>query len=153
MRPLVAGHFDRMADFHGVKPVRNKRVSGESRQIGRPLDLEPVRGPTGRCADQEGGHGGGNGRQRAIASAGQPIEIEPCRRGLIFEVAVALAKKLGLLAPGGNALGVIGMCSQPCLDDAAPVGGQLVIDIGVELFFAQMISVAHCLSHRLLHAA
>ena len=45
-----------------------------------------------------------------MAAAGQSIEIKPRGRGFVFQVAIALAKKLCLLAPGGNPSGVIGMC-------------------------------------------
>src|SRR6516165_2182018 len=105
MRTLFARNFDRMPDLDRVKPVRDKRVSGESRQIGRFLDLESMHDPAGGRAKQECGYGRSNGRQPAVASAGQTIEIKPRWRSFIFQVAITLAQQLGLLAPRGNARG------------------------------------------------
>jgi hypothetical protein len=48
MRTLIARNFDGMADFDGVKPIRNKRVIGEAHQIGWLLGLDAMHGPP-RC--------------------------------------------------------------------------------------------------------
>jgi len=109
VRAFIAGDFDGMADFDGVKPIRNERVIGEADQIGRLLGFHSMHGPASSRSDQECCQARRHGGKRAKAAAGQAIETKARRRRFVFQVAVTMAKKLCLLAPGGNPRGIIGM--------------------------------------------
>ena len=145
VRALIAGHFDRMADFDHVEPIGFERVGGEAIEVGRRGGLGAAREPAGGAAGDEGNERGGNGRRHpAAAAARQPLDLEPLWRHFVGNPAVALANDLGLGAPGGDAGCVIGVGGKPGFDRAAAVGGQLAVDIGVQFVFADhLISVSH----------
>ena len=144
-----------MTDLHGIEPVGNERVAGEFRHLGRSCDLDAVRIPAGADTDKEGGNGGcdscGN---RAVTTLRNALDIQPSGRRFVDHMAETLANELHLPAPCSNLRGILGMCGEPCLDGAATIGRQLVIDVGIKLCFAHnMISVCHSLASSSLHAA
>jgi hypothetical protein len=74
----------------------------------------------------------------------EPLDIQPPRRLLVGDAAIARADEFGLTAPGGDARGVLGMGREPRLDHAAPRRRQLAVHIGVELVLAHnRISIIH----------
>ena len=146
MRPLIAGHFDRMAHLDHVEPIGFERVGGEPRQIGGCRRLDAAHHPPGESADHESGKcsRGGRGDPAVAAAACHASEVEPLRHLLVDDAAVACPEQLGLLAPGGDAGRVIGMRREPGLDRAATVGRQFAVDIGVQFVFADhLVSVSH----------
>src|SRR5689334_12494720 len=109
MRTLIACHLDGMADFDGVKPVRNERVISEARKIGRPLGLQSMHRPSSGRADHECCQARCDRGKCTKAATCQPIKSKARRRCFVLEVAIAVAKKLCLLAPCRDPRGVFGM--------------------------------------------
>ena len=60
------------------------------------------------------------------------LELEPVRHRLLRHALVARADRLGLRAPGGDLLGIVGMRGEPGGDGLLPVGGKLTVHISVE---------------------
>ena len=146
MRPLIARHLDRVADFDHVEPVGVERVGGEAREIGRARPrFDAAHGPAERAAGKEcRDDRRSGGRHRTVTAPCQPVDVEPLRRHFVGNGAITRTDELGLLAPSGDPGGIVGMRRKPRFDGHAAVGGQFAVDIGVEFIFADnLVSIDH----------
>jgi hypothetical protein len=65
----------------------------------------------------------------------QPLDLEPLRHRLVGDRIVTRMQRLRHRAPRLHPLGIVGMRCEPCLDIAAALRRQLVVDVSVQLVF------------------
>src|SRR5262249_44195961 len=96
--------------------------------------------PDQKCRDA-----GGNCRKdRPVAATNKTLDAEMLWRNFGRQVTIAFANEFGLLAPGGDSAGIIGVGCKPFLNCTAATRRQLVVDISVEFVFGyNPVSVGH----------